>query len=45
MDNWMSYLHELSRIEAEGWIGIALGLFDWFDARKRKRRSEATPAV
>jgi hypothetical protein len=30
MDQWMSYLHELSRIEAEGWIGIALGLFDWF---------------
>jgi hypothetical protein len=30
MDHWMSYLNELSRIEAEGWIGIALGLFDWF---------------
>jgi uncharacterized protein len=30
LDNWMSYLHELPRIEAEAWIGIALSLFDWF---------------
>ncbi len=30
LDNWMSCLHELPRIEAEAWIGIALSLFDWF---------------
>jgi hypothetical protein len=30
LDNWISYLHELPRIEAEAWIGIALSLFDWF---------------
>ena len=30
MDHWLSYLHELPRIEAEAWIGIALSLFDWF---------------
>jgi hypothetical protein len=30
MDQWLGYLHELSRIEAECWIGIALGLFSWF---------------
>jgi hypothetical protein len=31
LDNWMSYLHQLPRIEAETWIGIALSLFDWFE--------------
>jgi hypothetical protein len=30
LDNWMNYLNQLPRIEAETWIGIALNLFDWF---------------
>jgi hypothetical protein len=30
LDNWRSYLRQLPRVEAEGWIGVALGLFDWF---------------
>jgi hypothetical protein len=45
LDNWMSYLHQLPRIEAESWIGIALSLFDWFEREADAVLGIYTPGV
>jgi hypothetical protein len=45
LDNWSSYLRQLPRVEAEGWIGTALNLFDWFTREAESALGRYTAGV